>query len=123
MGHGLTEQINDLVAHHQLLARRAQSYDLIGHSGLHADSRRVPAVALLAAASRIVALGAWGFGFITASVATTLIIVARGTIPDFWSIIVGNSLLAVAYGILWSGARTFEGKSVSIPLALLGVLL
>jgi hypothetical protein len=34
-----------------------------------------------------------------------LIIVARGTIPDFWSIVVGNALLAAAYGILWCGAR------------------
>jgi diguanylate cyclase (GGDEF)-like protein len=72
---------------------------------------------------RIVALGVWGFGFITASVATTLIIVARGTIPDFWSITVGNALLAVAYGILWSGARKFDSKNVSIPLALAGVAL
>jgi diguanylate cyclase (GGDEF)-like protein len=72
---------------------------------------------------RIVALGVWGFGFITASVATTLIIVARGTIPDFWSITVGNALLAVAYGILWSGARKFDSKNVSIPLALAGLAL
>ena len=64
----------------------------------------------------------WGFGFITTSVATTLIIVARGTIPDFWSIIVGNSLLAIAYGILWCGARKFEGKKISIVLALAGML-
>ena len=42
----------------------------------------------------ITALVLWGSGFITASVATTLIIVARGTIPDFWSIIVGNALAA-----------------------------
>jgi diguanylate cyclase (GGDEF)-like protein len=63
---------------------------------------------------RIVALAVWGSGFIVASVAATLIIVARGTISNFWSIIVGNSLLAVAYGILWSGARVFEGKRVSI---------
>jgi hypothetical protein len=69
---------------------------------------------------RIVALGVWGFGFITASVATTLIIVARGTIPDFWSIIVGNALLAAAYGILWSGARKFDSKNVSVLLALAG---
>ena len=48
----------------------------------------------------IVALGVWGSGFLTASIATTLIIVARGTIPDFWSIVVGNALLAAAYGIL-----------------------
>ena len=42
----------------------------------------------------------WGSGFLTASLAATLIIVARGTIPDFWSIVVGNALLAAAYGIL-----------------------
>ena len=72
---------------------------------------------------RVSALALWGSGFITASVATTLIIVLRGTIPNFWSIIVGNALLAAAYGILWSGARKFEGKNVSILLALVGVLL
>ena len=55
--------------------------------------------------------------------ATTLIIVLRGTISDFWSIIVGNALLAAAYGILWSGARKFEGKKVSILLAPVGLLL
>ena len=63
------------------------------------------------------ALAVWGLGFITASVATTLIIVLRGRIPDFWSIIVGNALLSAAYGILWGGARKFDGKKVSIPLA------
>ena len=72
---------------------------------------------------RIVALGVWGSGFLTASIATTLIIVARGTIPDFWSIVVGNALLAAAYGILWYGARKFDGKNVSIVLVLAGVLL
>ena len=72
---------------------------------------------------RIVALGIWGFGFITASGATTLVIVLRGTIPNFLSIVVGNALLAIVYGILWGGARKFDGKNVSIPLALVGVLL
>jgi diguanylate cyclase (GGDEF)-like protein len=71
----------------------------------------------------IVALAVWGSGFITASVATALIIVARGTIPDFWSIIVGNALLSAAYGILWCGAREFEGKKASILLAMAGILL
>jgi len=61
----------------------------------------------------IIALALWGAGFITASIATTLIIVARGTIPDFWSIVVGNAVLAAAYGILWCGARKFEGKKAS----------
>ena len=67
------------------------------------------------------ALGVWGSGFLTASVATALIIVGRGTIPDFWSIVVGNALLAIAYGILWCGARTFEGKTVLIPRASFGL--
>ena len=71
----------------------------------------------------VAALGVWGSGFLVSSMATTLIIVLRGTIPDFWSIIVGNALLAAAYGILWGGARKFEGKKVSILLALVGVLL
>jgi diguanylate cyclase (GGDEF)-like protein len=71
---------------------------------------------------RVTALALWGIGFITASVATTLIIVARGTIPDFWSIIVGNAVLAAAYGILWCGARTLDGKKAPILFALMGVL-
>jgi hypothetical protein len=70
---------------------------------------------------RIVALALWGSGFVAASIATTLIIVTRGTISDFWSIIVGNSLLAAAYGVLWCGARNFDGKNASIILALAGV--
>jgi diguanylate cyclase (GGDEF)-like protein len=72
---------------------------------------------------RVTAPALWGSGFVTASVATTLIIFLRGTIPNFWSIVVGNALLAAAYGILWCGARKFDGKDISIPLALLGVLI
>jgi diguanylate cyclase (GGDEF)-like protein len=63
----------------------------------------------------------WAAGFLTASAAATLIIVARGEIPNFFSIVVGNALLAIAYGILWCGARTFEHKRVSVPLALIGL--
>jgi hypothetical protein len=70
---------------------------------------------------RVTALALWGSGFVTASVATTLIIFLRGTIPNVWSVVVGNALLAAAYGILWCGARKFDDKNISIPLALLGV--
>ena len=98
-----------------------------GHSTLLAITVFTPALAgcLLLLSwlqhRRVTALALWGSGFITASVATTLIIVLRGTIPNFWSIIVGNALLSAAYGILWSGARKFEAKKVSILLALVGV--
>jgi diguanylate cyclase (GGDEF)-like protein len=71
---------------------------------------------------RQAAVGVWGSGFLTAAIAATLIIIARGAIPDFWSIVVGNALLAVAYGILWCGARAFEGKTISVPLASLGLM-
>ena len=101
---------------------------MLSHSSLLAITVFTPALAgcLLLLSwlqhRKVIALALWGLGFITASVATTLIIVLRGRIPDFWSIIVGNALLTAAYGILWSGARKFDGKNVSIPLALMGVV-
>jgi diguanylate cyclase (GGDEF)-like protein len=71
---------------------------------------------------RQVALGVWGSGFLTASMAAILIVVARGSAPDFWSIVIGNGLFAASYGLLWCGTRTFEGKAISLPLAFLGTL-
>src|SRR5262249_32080538 len=70
----------------------------------------------------IFALALWGSGFIIAAVATTLIIVARGTIPDFWSIVIGNALIALAYGVLWSGVRNFEGKPLSVVQTIAGAI-
>jgi diguanylate cyclase (GGDEF)-like protein len=99
-----------------------------GHSPLLAIAVITPALAgcLLLLTwlqhRRVNALVLWGSGFISASVATMLIIVARGTIPDFWSIVVGNALLAAAYGILWCGARKLDGKNISIPLASIGIV-
>ena len=70
---------------------------------------------------RIFALALWGSAFIIAAVATTLII-ARGTISDFWSIVIGNAILAAAYEIIWSGVRNFENKRLSVVLTLAGSL-
>jgi diguanylate cyclase (GGDEF)-like protein len=71
---------------------------------------------------RIFALVLWGLAFVIAAFATTLII-ARGTIPDFWSIVIGNAILAAAYGLIWSGVRNFEGKRVSVALTLAGAMI
>jgi diguanylate cyclase (GGDEF)-like protein len=65
----------------------------------------------------------WGSAFIIAAIATALIVIARGNVPDLWSIVIGNAILAVAYGLIWSGARSFEGKRVSIVLTLAGALI
>ena len=72
---------------------------------------------------RIFALALWGSGFIIAAIATMLIVIARNTIPDVWSIVIGNAILAAAYGIIWSGVRNFEGKRVSVVLTLAGALI
>src|SRR5215467_570756 len=72
---------------------------------------------------RVAALGLWASGFLMSSLATALVVVARGTIPNFWSVVVGNAILAAAYAILWCGARKFEGKKISTLLALAGVVL
>jgi diguanylate cyclase (GGDEF)-like protein len=72
---------------------------------------------------RIFALALWGAGFIVASVATMLIVIERSAIPDFWSIVIGNALLAAAYGILWSGLRNFEGRRISVVLTLAGAVI
>src|SRR5262249_41237083 len=37
--------------------------------------------------------------------------------------VIGNAMLAAAYGIIWSGVRNFEGKRVSVVLTLAGALI
>jgi diguanylate cyclase (GGDEF)-like protein len=70
----------------------------------------------------VAALAFWGSGFLLAGAGTALI-VARGSIPDLLSIMVGNALLALAYGVIWSGIRSFEGRRISIVGAVTGALL
>ena len=77
----------------------------------------------MAADRRIFALALWGSSFIIGAIATVLIVIARNTVPDLWSIVIGNAILAAAYGLIWSGARNFEGKRVSIVLTLAGALI
>jgi hypothetical protein len=103
---------NDLdepVVRHWLLAPRAHSFDIVGHHGFRAGPCQVPAVAL----------ALWRSGFIIASVATTLIIVACGTIPTFVDLSATHFFLP----LMGFGARKFEGKKISIQLAQVGVSL
>src|SRR5580698_4976591 len=72
---------------------------------------------------RIFALALWGSAFIIAAIATVLIVIARDIVPDLWSIVIGNAILATAYGLIWSGARSFDGKQISIALTLAGALI
>ena len=69
----------------------------------------------------IPALALWALSFVLASVSTALI-AARGQIPDVWSIVIANALLAMAYGALWAGMRNFEGRRPLFAATILGTL-
>lgn len=70
----------------------------------------------------LTALGLWGIAFATSAVATALI-GTRGHIPDLLSVVAANALLAAAYGMMWSGARKFDGRRPLIVAALAGTAL
>src|SRR5215813_9409664 len=73
-------------------------------------SRKTPALALFAA------------GYFIDSIGTALI-VGRGVMPNFWSIDIAYALIAVAYGLMWSGARSFDNRRTPVPLILTGALI
>jgi diguanylate cyclase (GGDEF)-like protein len=64
-------------------------------------------------------LAMWGAGYLLTSVGVALVTL-RGLIPDTLSIILANTLLAAGYGIMWGGARIFEGRRLSLSLILGG---
>ncbi len=66
-------------------------------------------------------LAQWGAAFFLGAVAVALI-AARGHIPDGWSIFLANAFLAAAYGIMWKGVRTFEGRPSPPVFVFAGVL-
>lgn len=67
------------------------------------------------------ALVLWALAFVLTAIAAALI-GARGKIPDVWSVVGSNAILALAYGCMWSGARIFEGRTPSTLGTFLGAL-
>jgi len=68
------------------------------------------------------ALGWWAAAFLLASLAVALIVM-RGAIANFLSIIVANAILATAYGLMWNGARVFGGRHPRLYLGVAGAAL
>jgi len=65
------------------------------------------------------ALALWGLGYLLASAgAGTLALV--GFDAQAWSVCLANALICCAYGVMWAGARSFEGRSISLPLIFAG---
>src|SRR5262249_30877990 len=65
------------------------------------------------------ALAFWAAAFLIGSIAVALI-AARGDIPDVWSIAIANAVMAAAYGVMWAGARNFDGRATPQPAVLGG---
>ena len=70
----------------------------------------------------VTALALWGIAFLMAAVATALL-AARDLIPDALSIVIANALLAAAYGTMWWGVRSFEGRRTRLIFVLTGTLI
>ncbi len=65
------------------------------------------------------ALALWGIGYLIASVGAALPALP-GLVPESWSIRAGTALLCCAYGVMWAGARRFEGRQARLLWVIAG---
>lgn len=65
------------------------------------------------------ALALWGLGFLLASAGAGMLILG-GFDPHAWSIGLANAMMCCAYGVMWAGARSFEGRTVRMTLVFAG---
>src|SRR5437588_442467 len=56
----------------------------------------------------------WGSAQIIGAVGLALVS-SRGAVPNFIAIDLANALVLLAYGLIWAGARVFDGRKV-LPL-------
>ncbi len=68
------------------------------------------------------ALAFWGIGYMLGSAAAA-VLASSGSIPNTWAVCIGNTLLCCCYGMMWGGARSFEGRRVHAPLIALGAVI
>ena len=65
------------------------------------------------------ALALWGIGYLVGAAGAALL-AGQAAVPNSWSVCGANALLCAAYGFMWSGARSFEGRRVSVALLAAG---
>ncbi len=63
------------------------------------------------------ALALWGIAYLLGTVGGAFLVRTSSDVPA-WSVCAGNAVLCCAYGMMWAGARSFEGRR---PLWLLVV--
>jgi diguanylate cyclase (GGDEF)-like protein len=57
------------------------------------------------------ALAFWGFGYLIGAAGAGLL-AARGSTRESVALVGGSALACLAYGMMWAGARCFEGRNV-----------
>jgi diguanylate cyclase (GGDEF)-like protein len=65
------------------------------------------------------ALALWGIGYLMGAAAAALL-GSSGFMPNSWSVCTANALACGAYGMMWGGARSFEGRRIRISLIAAG---
>jgi diguanylate cyclase (GGDEF)-like protein len=65
------------------------------------------------------ALAFWGIGYLIAALAAAML-AAPAFMPEAWRVCAANALVCAAYGAMWGGARSFEGRGVRIPVLAAG---
>jgi len=65
------------------------------------------------------ALALWGLGYLLGAVGGAFLVRGSADVPA-WSVCAGNALLCCAYGTMWAGARSFEGRRPRLPLVVAG---
>jgi len=64
------------------------------------------------------ALAFWGTGYLLGAVAAAML--GSGGTGNALVICISNALLCGAYGVMWGGSRSFEGRRVRAPLIAAG---
>jgi diguanylate cyclase (GGDEF)-like protein len=73
----------------------------------YAHNRKTPALVL------------WGAGYLIGALAATLLAFPM-ELPQAWSVGIANTLMCACYGMMWAGARSFEGRRVHAWLIVAG---
>ena len=68
------------------------------------------------------ALAFWGTGYFFGAIAAALF-TSPAFIPNSWSVCGANALICAAYGMMWGGARCFEGRRVRPSLLAAGAVI
>jgi hypothetical protein len=65
------------------------------------------------------ALAYWGGGYLFGACAAGLL-ASSGPLSASWAAGAANALICAAYGLMWGGARSFEGRRIHFPLLAAG---